>query len=174
MKNKNLKNLVFCGVFTALISVLSIISIPMPSGVPITLQTFIIAFTGFVLGKKWGVVSVLAYIVIGAIGVPVFSGLRGGLGVLAGYTGGFIFGFIVFVILCGILREKFAVNLLLAFAGLAVCHLFGTVQYALLSQNAFIPAFLLVSAPYLIKDILSVLAAKLISVVVIKNINKKF
>lgn len=170
MKNIKLRNMVFCGVFAAIIAVFSLISIPLPSMVPITLQTFIIAFAGFYLGSKLGTVSVLIYILIGAIGLPVFSGFRGGLSVLTGVTGGFIFGFIFFVIFCGIKREKKIINILFSVLGLAICHILGVLQYAFLTDSPIIASFILVSLPYLLKDIISIVVAKFLCIIVEKRI----
>ncbi|MDE5934006.1 MAG: biotin transporter BioY, partial [Lachnospiraceae bacterium] len=125
------KDIVGIGMFAAVLAVLSQISIPMPSGVPITLQTFAVALAGVVLAWKMGTASVLVYILLGAVGVPVFAGFSGGAQVLVNYTGGFIWGFIVMTLLCGIgvqMKNKIA-GILLGIAGLAVCHLFGTVQF---------------------------------------------
>lgn len=88
--------------FAAVLAVMSQIAIPMPSGVPMTLQTFAVALAGAVLGWKLGALSALVYLLLGAAGVPVFSGMSGGLGVLLGKTGGFIFGFIFMALLCGL------------------------------------------------------------------------
>ena len=167
MKTKTY-NLVSCGVMTALIAVLSQISIPLPSGVPITLQTFVIALAGFFLGSGFSAVSVAAFIVLGAVGLPVFSGFKGGLSVLTGLTGGFIFGFILLAVFCGLKRDKLWLNIIFSVIGLALCHLCGTVQYMLLANMEFIPAFLLVSAPYLIKDIISIGVAKWVAILMTK------
>ena len=167
MKTKTY-NLVSCGVMTALIAVLSQISIPLPSGVPITLQTFVIALAGFFLGSCFSAVSVAAFIVLGAVGLPVFSGFKGGLSVLTGLTGGFIFGFILLAVFCGIKRDKLWLNIIFSVIGLALCHLCGTIQYMLLANMEFIPAFLLVSAPYLIKDIISIGVAKWVAILMTK------
>lgn len=163
MKSKKamiVRKQVTAALFAALLSVLSIISIPTPSSVPLTFQTFAVALCGFVLGWKYGTVSVLLYIVAGTVGFPVFAGMTGGVGKLVGVTGGFIFGFIPFVMLCGacVSRGKL-VRLLLGLAGLAVCHIFGIVFFALIAGSGLIQAALTVSVPYLIKDALSVIAA---------------
>lgn len=155
------KEIVCVGMFAAVLAVLSQISIPMPSGVPITLQTFAVALTGVVLAWKLGVTSTLVYILLGAVGVPVFSQFSGGLHVLVNYTGGFIWGFIVLALLCGIgitLKNKF-LGVLLGFAGLAICHLFGVIQFMMVMKMGLMESFLLASAPYLIKDAISVILA---------------
>ncbi|MEG1426953.1 MAG: biotin transporter BioY, partial [Oscillospiraceae bacterium] len=105
-QNKTTINLVMTGLFAAVVVVLTMISIPMPSGVPITLQTFAVALCGYLLGRKYGVASVLVYMAIGAIGLPVFSGFHGGVGALVGLTGGFIWGFLPMAFLCGLAVKK--------------------------------------------------------------------
>ena len=93
------------GVFTALTIVCAQISIPMPLGVPMTLQTLVIPLAGIVLGPWKGTLSVLAYIALGAVGLPVFSGFKGGPGVLFGLSGGFILSFPLIALTAG-LGEK--------------------------------------------------------------------
>ena len=107
------KTIVTVGMFTAVLAVLSILQIPMPTGVPITLQTFAMALCGYVLGWQLGISATLLYIVLGTVGVPIFAGMSAGPGVLFGYTGGFIFGFIFLTLLCGISvhRKNAAVSL---------------------------------------------------------------
>ena len=73
--------------------------------VPVNLGTLGVFLTGGILGKKYGTVSMSVYVLLGAIGIPVFAGFRGGLGVLAGPTGGYIIGYIVAVFLIGIILE---------------------------------------------------------------------
>ncbi len=149
-------DLVMTAVFAAIISVLSQIAIPMPSMVPATLQTFAIALCGYFLGAKKGLAAVLVYILLGAVGIPVFTGFKGGAACLFSYTGGFIFGFAAMVILCGLPVKNKAVKIALGIAGVIALHFFGVLQYTLLTGNGFIESFLLVSAPYLIKDAVSV------------------
>ncbi|MDE7275662.1 MAG: biotin transporter BioY [Lachnospiraceae bacterium] len=152
------KDIVGVGMFAAVLAVLSQISIPMPSGVPITLQTFAVALAGVVLAWKLGTASVLVYILLGAVGVPVFAGFTGGAQALVNYTGGFIWGFLGMALLCGIgvqMKNKIA-GILLGIAGLAVCHLFGTIQFMVVMKMGLVESFLLASAPYLIKDVISV------------------
>ena len=95
------KQIVLTGMMTAVLAVLSIVTIPLPTGVPVTLQTFAMAFCGYVLGWKLGGASSALYLILGAIGVPVYAGMSGGFGALLGPAGGFIFGFIPMAMLCG-------------------------------------------------------------------------
>lgn len=162
------RTLVYVGMFAAVLAVLSQIAIPMPTGVPVTLQTFAVALTGAVLGWRLAFMSTAVYILLGAAGVPVFSGFSGGLGRLTGLTGGFIWGFLFMALLCGAGSQikKKVPGFLIGLAGLLLCHLAGAGQYALIARVGFRKAFLLVSAPYLIKDIISVALAFLVGTVV--------
>ena len=95
------RKLVYVALFAALTAVLSQISIPLPSGVPLTLQTFAVAFAGFFLGWKYGLAAIGVYVALGACGAPVFAGFTGGAYKLIGVTGGFIWGFFPLVALVG-------------------------------------------------------------------------
>lgn len=155
------RDIVCVGMFAAVLAVLSQISIPMPSGVPVTLQTFAVALTGVVLAWKLGLASTLVYILLGAIGVPVFAGFSGGIQVLVNYTGGFIWGFLAMTLLCGIgicMKNKI-LGILLGMVGLSVCHLFGTIQFMIVMHMGIGESFLLASAPYILKDVISVFLA---------------
>ena len=108
MKNSRLTQIVFIGLFAALIAVCSQIQIPGP--VPFTLQTFAVFLAAGLLGGKRGSIAVLIYILLGAIGLPVFAGFKGGIGALLGTTGGYILGFIlsmlVFILFELLFKEK--------------------------------------------------------------------
>lgn len=145
--------------FAAITAVLSQITVPMPSGVPITLQTFAVALCGYFLGVKKGTSAIGVYILLGAVGVPVFTGLKGGFVCLFSITGGFIWGFLALCALCGLSFRKKPIRIAFGLVGLAVLHLCGAVQYALLMGIDFVQSFLTVSAPYLIKDAVSVVLA---------------
>ena len=100
-KKITLRELCRAGIFTAVIFICAQISIPMPYGVPMTLQTLAIPLAGVLLGQKNGTLSVISYIMLGACGVPVFAGFAGGLGAVFGPTGGFILSFPVMAALAG-------------------------------------------------------------------------
>ena len=97
MENKNrerLKMLSLTALFAALIVVCSWISVPF-NVISFTMQTFAVFFALSFLGGKYGTLAVAVYIAVGAAGLPVFSGFRGGVGALTGATGGYIFGFLL-------------------------------------------------------------------------------
>lgn len=110
MKKKTVKDLCMIAVFAAIISIVGQFSIPLPGGVPMTLQTLIIALAGAVLGSKKGFWSTVIYILIGAIGVPVFAGWTGGIGAIMGMTGGFLVSFPLIALFTG-LGDEISVRL---------------------------------------------------------------
>lgn len=154
------QSMVQMAMFTAVLSILSVLQIPMPSGVPLTLQTFAVALCGSVLGAWAGAGSVALYIAVGAAGIPVFAGMKAGIAVLVGPTGGFLFGFLFLAWLCGAGAGR---NKILAtglgLAGLVCCHLAGVTGFILAAGAGPLQAVVTVSLPYLIKDALSVAAA---------------
>lgn len=128
------RDIVYMSVFTAMISICSWISIP--ASIPFTLQTMGVFMTVGLLGGKRGTLTVLTYILLGAIGVPVFAGLTGGVSVLLGTTGGYIIGFLLSTLLMWGIETIMGRNqIVLAFsmiAGLIVCYVFGTAWFMLI------------------------------------------
>ena len=175
MTNNTTRKITFIGLMSAVIAVLSQITFPLPSGVPVTLQTFAVALCGYMLSYKYGLSAVGIYILLGAVGVPVFSGFKGGIGILFSVTGGFIYGFLPLGFLCGIAsKSNQFIALASGFAGLVICHALGTLQYALISQIPFAAAFIKVSLPFIVKDVLSIAAAYYIYRLIAKRKNLKF
>lgn len=172
-KNQILKT-VLTGVMAALLAVLSQVAIPLPSGVPVTLQTFAVALAGCVLGPVLGVLSVGVYLSLAAVGVPVLAGFSGGVGAFAGMTGGFLWGFLPMGFLCGlgVRTEKKPLAILLGLAGLIVCHLCGALQFAVVADVSFVQAFLVACAPYLVKDAISVVLAYFAALAVTASLKK--
>lgn len=121
-------DLTYMAVGAALIAVCSWISIP--STVPFTLQTFAVFCVLSLLGGKRGTVSIFIYILLGAVGMPVFAGFTGGIGILLGTTGGYIIGFILMGLLFWLAEHFFGnalpVRIVSMLAGLLVCYAFGT------------------------------------------------
>lgn len=165
----NTRNLVLSGMFAALLTIISQISIPMPSGVPITIQIFGVALIGSVLGWKLGTLSVCTYILLGAVGLPVFSNLRGGLGLLVGFTGGYIWSWPFFSMLCGISPHtknqtlNLILRLILSFFGLCTVEIIGGLQWSFLSKIPLKTIAWYSVTAFLPKDILLTAAALFVS-----------
>ena len=125
------KNMALCGLFTAVLAVCAWISVPLGDSV-ITLQTFGIFLTLGLLGGKLGSLTVLVYLLLGAVGAPVFSAFRGGLGALLGTTGGYIFGFMLTALCYWLItacRDTPAARLLAMALGLVLCYGCGSWWY---------------------------------------------
>ncbi|MEE5992618.1 MAG: biotin transporter BioY [Oscillospiraceae bacterium] len=123
--------MVYVAIFAALLAVCSQLQIPLT--VPVTLQTFGVFLALEILGGKKGFFSVLVFILLGAIGIPVFAGFTGGLGVLFGSTGGYILGFIltagIYWLAEKTLGGKLWVRITAMVIGLLLCYTFGTAWF---------------------------------------------
>lgn len=173
-KNISVRRMVLTGVMAAVLAVLSQISIPLPIGVPVTLQTFAVALCGYLLGPAMGALSVGVYLALGAAGVPVLAGFSGGLGAFMGMTGGFLWGFLPMALLCGLGARsgKKPAALLLGAAGLLLCHLGGALQFGLVSGTGFFTAFMTASAPFLVKDAVLLVLARLAAAGIGRALNR--
>ena len=152
------RNMALCGLFTAVLAVCAWVSVPVGDMV-VTLQTFGIFLTLGLLGGKRGSLAVLVYLLLGAVGAPVFSGFRGGLGALLGTTGGYIFGFMLTALLYWILTSRKntpPIRLLSMIAGLLLCYGCGSWWYMrqYLSGSTLTLGLVLMKCviPYLIPD----------------------
>jgi biotin transport system substrate-specific component len=94
--------LALSALFACILAISSIISIPIPGPVPITLQVFVVLLITMILGSRIGALSCLIYLVIGAVGIPVYAGMSAGLVILFGPTGGYLFGFVAGTFLGGL------------------------------------------------------------------------
>jgi len=103
----SVRNMAFIAVMAALICVAAPFSVPMPGLVPISLATFAVYLAGGILGWKKGTIAVIVYVLLGAVGLPVFSGGEGGLAKLFGVTGGYIIGYIPCVLMTGLFIDLF-------------------------------------------------------------------
>jgi len=126
--------LVVCALFAALMCIFGPMSVPI-GPVPISLTNLVIYLAVFLLGTKLGTTSYVVYLLLGAFGLPVFSGYAGGLGKLAGPTGGYLIGFIPMAIICGIFISKWmnkwymmALGMVL---GTLVAYLLGTIWFVI-------------------------------------------
>lgn len=171
MRKGYVRNMALTALFAAVITVCSQIAIPMPNGMPITLQMFGVALCGYILPVKISLASVVVWIALGITGVPVFSNLTAGLGKIVGATGGYIIGFIPFVALCGVKTTKSPVRIIVSISGLLICHCFGVIQYSFVMNITFAHSFILVSAPYIIKDVLLLAAAYILERAIHRRIN---
>lgn len=131
-------DLVYIALGAVLIAICSWISIP--TTVPFTMQTFAVFFVLSALGGRRGTVAVVVYVLLGAVGVPVFSQFTSGIGILLGNTGGYIVGFIfmglVYWLIVHLFGKKLWVEILAMVIGLALCYAFGTAWFMLVYAQA--------------------------------------
>lgn len=161
------KQMVLIALMTAVTCVLGPLSIPLPfSPVPISLTNFAIFLAIFVLGMKSGTISFIIYLLLGAVGVPVFSSFRGGFQVLAGPTGGYLIGFIFLALIMGFALDHFDRKLVPTIIGMiigmAVCYAFGTVWLAKLLSLSFKEGLMMGVIPYLAGDAAKIIIAAIV------------
>lgn len=169
VKNIKTMNIVYIGIFAAVIAVCSWIQIPLV--VPITLQTLGICVAAGLLGFKKGVLSVVVYELIGFIGVPVFANFGAGPGVLLGVTGGYIVGFIFTAAIVGgavsHFGKKIPVYIISMVLGVAVCYIFGTAWFMVWSSTngsaaTLSGALMSCVVPFIVPDLVKIALATLI------------
>lgn len=165
-KRMKTADMAYIAMFTAIMAVCSWISIP--ALVPFTLQTFGVFLAVGVLGGKRGTLSILVYLLLGAVGVPVFAGFSGGPSVLFGNTGGYIIGFLFSALVMwgmeqflGKKRWVLALSMLL---GLLVCYIFGTAWFMFIygkntGEIGLMTALGWCVFPYIIPDLLKIALA---------------
>lgn len=164
-KNKTL-DMIYIAVGAVLIAICSWIAIP--AAVPFTLQTFGIFMVVGLLGGKRGTLSVFIYILLGVIGIPVFAGFSGGVGIILGNTGGYIIGFLFSAITMWggekVLGKGFVANVISMIAGILICYTFGTVWFmTVYAHNTGVAGIATILGwcviPFIIPDLIKILLA---------------
>lgn len=158
-KNEKLRKMTYTALFAALTCVLAQIVLPLPfTPVPVSLGTVIPVLSGMLGGVGIGALSQVIYLFVGAIGLPVFAGMKGGLSVLAGPTGGFLVGFIISSAVSGAILKKCENRswgaVLSAAAGMAVCYIPGLAWFMLQTQSNIYSACTMCLLPFIPGDIL--------------------
>lgn len=169
MSASRTKAIAFVGLSVALMAVSSWVVIPI-GPIPLTLQMFVIPLLICVLPAQWSTAAVFAFIVLGGLGVPLFSGFRGGLGTLMGPTGGFLLGYLIAVPAAAfflqfvrkwvegkaaLLACEFAAGMIFT----VIAYMTGWAQYAAVSGVGMDAAFMVAVAPFIVPDIVKVLVA---------------
>ena len=168
------RSVAFTAFSIAIITVSAWITVPI-GPVPFTLQMFAVTFAILVLAPKQAIGAIAGYLALGAIGVPVFSGMRGGVGVLMGPTGGFLWGYLIGVSLAvavlALFRRRgidnFAVGMLCGIVFTAVAYVCGWFQYMFVAGVGPFESFLVCVAPFVIVDVIKIAAATAVARAVI-------
>lgn len=162
------RHMVLCALFAALAAVCSQIAIPMPWGVPINLAVFTACMAGSMLGPVWGTASLVVYVALAAIGVPVLAGFQGGPAAIFGKTGGYAVGYILTALLTALLAKALGRRFWpLCFAmavGCLACYALGTVWFMFLTHSSLATSLTLCVLPYLPADALKIALASLLTI----------
>ena len=171
MKNrKALRRAIGAALGAALLAVCSWLSVPVT--IPFTMQTFAVCLIAALYGAQTGLLSLAVYVLLGLAGLPVFSGFRGGAGVLLGVTGGYILGFFFTALIVGLAVRRFGFRLPALIAAMAVgvlvCYAFGTAWFMILYARQTGPIGLTVALsscvlPYLLPDAVKILLAAVLA-----------
>ena len=159
LTTKTLSKMAVC---VAIICISAYISFPV-TAVPFTCLTLAMLLSAFLSTPKETLIIMIVYTLIGAIGLPVFSGFTGGLGKLAGPTGGYLIGFIFLALIAGLFVDKFPKNRILAVVGMligmAITYIFGTEWLAIQLKMSFVAALSVGVIPYLAGDAVKIIIA---------------
>lgn len=165
------KEICYVSVSVAIIAACSIITIPLPVGIPVTLQTFAIFLCVGILGTARATIAVSVYILLGITGFPIFSAFSSGVGVITGPTGGYLIGFIPSVLISGslikIMKEKKRAVFFAMVIGLLSCYFIGTLWFvcfiSTFTLQGIIYAFSVCVLPFVFPDLAKVALAVFIS-----------
>ncbi|MBG9455724.1 biotin synthase [Lysinibacillus sphaericus] len=175
MKKSSTYNYVLAAFGAAIIAVLAQVTIPLPL-IPITGQTLAVGLVVTILGTRLGTLSVLIYILLGAAGIPVFSGMSGGFAILVGPTGGYIVGFLVAAIIMGLYLDKFGITIFQAITsniiGMVVTLAFGTTWLKIVGDLTWTAAFMGGAAPFIIVGIVKAVMAGWFGVIVRRRLER--
>ena len=163
------KNMVRAALFAGVMAVCAWLAVPI-SDIGFTMQTFGVFLALGLLGGKWGTVSIGLYLLLGLVGLPVFSGFRGGPGMLLGVTGGYLWGFLLSGFVYWAL-ERFG-KLPAMISGLIVCYACGTVWFLWYSGGGIGLVLLRCVVPYLIPDGIKIFLAWSLSRRLSRHLNK--
>ncbi len=175
MKNMKTQDLVLIAMMAAVTCVLGPLSLSIPiSPVPISLTNLAVYFAVYVIGARRGTISYVIYMLIGLVGLPVFSGFTGGVGKLFGPTGGYLIGFVFMAIVCGIFIEKWPANKILHFIGFIlgtmVCYAFGTAWLAVQAHLGYGAALAAGVIPFIPGDLVKIILAMILGPVIQKRV----
>ncbi|MCL2546616.1 MAG: biotin transporter BioY [Oscillospiraceae bacterium] len=172
----SIRDMCVISVFVALIVAVSQLAVPLPGGVPMTLQTFIIPFVAAVLGAKKGAIAAFVYVLLGAVGLPVFAGFHGGFHFIIGPTGGYILSYPLMAFIVGFSADRkkliwLALGLIL---GSLLNLSMGTIQFALITGSSLQSAFFLAFTPFILIELLKMGLVFVITPIMRKALEKYY
>lgn len=171
------KEMAIIGLMTAVTCILGPLSISIPiSPVPISLTNLAVYFAVYVLGMKRGTISYLVYLLIGLVGLPVFSAFSGGATKLFGPTGGYLIGFIFMSLICGFFIDRWESKRYMHFIGMvlgtSVCYLFGTFWLAYQAHMSFAASLGMGVIPFIPGDLVKIIIAMIAGPMIHKQLKR--
>ena len=161
----NTKHLALIGVMSAVLCILGPLALPI-GPVPISLGSFAVYLTVYILGMKKGTISICIYILLGLVGIPVFSSFSGGVGKVMGPTGGYIVGYILLALIFGFFIDKWKTNYGFIALGMVLgtiaLYLLGTLWLAYQAEMSFQAALAAGVLPFIAGDIIKMIVAGLV------------
>lgn len=172
-------SMVLMALFAAVTCVLAPLAVPI-GPVPVSLTNLVIYISLYVLGWKRGTIAYVLYLLIGLAGLPVFSGFEGGIGKFAGPTGGYLVGFILTSVICGIFIERWdrpgilmiVMNILGMILGTIAAYTFETVWFCYSTGTGVVPALSLCVFPFIIGDLVKMVIAVMVGPVLRKQLGR--
>ena len=173
-KRTNILELCIIGLATALICVIAPISIPLPLGVPITLQTFIITLLAITLGPKRAVISTSLYVLLGSLGLPIFSNYTGGWQMLVGPTGGFILSFPLMAYMIGYASNRRKHKNLFTIIGISMAtfvnFICGISMFCIITKSNLPVGITTCALPFILPSIIKAVLAYIVGIELKKRI----
>lgn len=172
------KDLVLTAMMAAVTAVFSQIIIPLPfSPIPFSLGILAVFLSGAVLDKKYAVLAQVTYVLLGAVGLPVFAGFHGGLGAVVGPTGGYLIAYPLMAFFTAWIAEKIGRNQWFCYypgmaLGLLVCYGFGTVWLAVAGKMSFGAALMAGVVPFAVFDVIKIVIAAALAFAVNKVLRR--
>ncbi len=161
------RRIAYISVFAALTAVGAIVSFPLPfSSIPFTLQVLFVLLSGLVLGPVDGALSQIVYLSMGAVGLPVFAGFSGGLGIILGKSGGYLIGFVLASFFVGWLGKgtNFVRLFLACILALSIIYFFGALQLSIVMALGFKRALIIGVFPFILWDVVKAAMAVAIAI----------
>ena len=161
----SIQDICMIAIMAAITAVMAQISIPMPLGVPMTMQTFAVTLAAVLLGSKRGGMAMLVYVLLGAIGVPVFAGFSGGIQNLVGPTGGFIISFPIMAYIIGLgveMHKKKGMFTLMLILGTIANYVIGVIMFVVVMDSSVMTALSACVIPFIPTAIIKAVVASVL------------
>ncbi|MGN8808883.1 biotin transporter BioY [Absicoccus porci] len=164
------KDWIQCALMAAIMGLLAPLAIPLAGGVPISLATCIVMLCGSLLGWKKGAWSVLIYLLLGCIGIPVFAGYTAGIGHILGLSGGFLIGYLILVFVVGKCNQTVSRLIVGMIIGNVCLYAFGILWFLIVSQSTIMAALIWCVLPFIPGDVCKMVVVAILSPILWKSL----